>query len=147
MKLKFVLASVLLSLGVVPALLAAQEDMRRSPAPVGRKPDLVVQQFLFPPTYDKGLRVRVANLGATQAAPSVLRLTVRKIKGVAAARTMEVNLPVVAAGSGEWVLMDAKNILPNDVSLTDTTFRLNADATSLVSETNENNNEKWHNLD
>lgn len=116
------------------------------PVPVRARPDLVVREYQFPPTYDKGLRVNVSNIGTAAAGASVLRLTVRKIKGIAVGRTMEINVPAIAAGQNDWVTLDAKNILPNDVSLKDTTFRLNADATTLVSEANETNNEKWHNL-
>jgi hypothetical protein len=42
--------------------------------------------------------------------------------------------------------MDATSILPNAVSLKDTTFKVVADSTSMNAESNEGNNEKWHNL-
>jgi subtilase family serine protease len=116
------------------------------PVPSIQRPDLVVREYQFPPTYDKGLRVNVSNIGGAGAGASVLRLTVRKIKGVAVGRTMEIQVPAIAAGAHDWVTLDAKGILPNDVSLKDTTFRLNVDATTLVNESNEANNEKWHNL-
>ena len=47
---------------------------------------------------------------------------------------------------GKSILLhiDANSILPNDVSLKDTNFKLNADGTGIVAESNEGNNEVWH---
>lgn len=109
------------------------------------QPDLSIRQFLFPPTNDKALRVRVVNTGQAPSAACRLVLTVRKINGVAVGRTTYVNVPALAAGAADWLLIDAKSILPNNVSLQSTTFRLNVDATAIVSELNEANNEVWHN--
>lgn len=109
------------------------------------QPDLSIRQFLFPPTNDKALRVRVVNTGQGPSAACRLVLTVRKINGVAVGRTTHVNVPALAAGAADWLLIDAKSILPNNVSLQSTTFRLNVDATEIVAEVNEANNEVWHN--
>ena len=110
------------------------------------QPDLSIKEFLFPPTNDKALRVNVANSGKAGSPPSVLRLTVRKINGVAVGRTTEIKVPAIPAGKNKWVVIDAKSILPNNVALESTTFRLNADAGEKVAESDEGNNESWHNL-
>lgn len=108
--------------------------------------DLRVEQFLFPPTNEKALRVRVANGGGAASGVCVLRLTVRKINDVAVGRTTEIKLPPLGAGKEKWVVIDAKSILPANVALEATTFKLNVDATSVVAESDETNNEAWHNL-
>jgi hypothetical protein len=110
------------------------------------RPDLIVKQFLFPPTNDKALRVQVANTGNAASGACRLFLTVRKINGVAVGRRTHVNVPILAAGAEVWLVIDAKSILPNNVSLQSTTFKLNVDATEIVAESNESNNEAWHNL-
>ncbi|MET0646504.1 MAG: CARDB domain-containing protein [Pyrinomonadaceae bacterium] len=108
------------------------------------KPDLHIEEFVF--AGEKALRVRVANVGSAPSGLCVLRLTVRKINGVAVGRTTEVKLPAIAAGKERWVSVNAKDILPNNVTLESTTFRLNVDATEVVAESKEDNNESWHNL-
>ena len=108
--------------------------------------DLRVEQFLFPPTNEKALRVRVANGGGAASGPCVLRLTVRKINDVAVGRVTEIKLQPLGAGKEKWVVIDAKSILPVNVSLESTTFKLNVDATGVVAESDESNNEAWHNL-
>ncbi|HEX6187644.1 MAG TPA: CARDB domain-containing protein [Pyrinomonadaceae bacterium] len=109
------------------------------------QPDLSIRQFLFPPTNNKALRVRVVNTGQGPSAACRLVLTVRKINGVAVGRRTYVNVPALAAGAADWLHIDARSILPNNVSLQSTTFRLNVDATEIVAESNEANNEVWHN--
>ena len=127
-----------------------QQGQTQLPAPTNKikaksgKPDLRVEEFVF--AGDKALRVRVANVGGAPSGPCVLRLTVRKINGVAVGRVTEVNLPAIAAGKERWVAVNAKEILPNNVSLESTTFRLDVDATAVVAELKEDNNEVWHNL-
>jgi hypothetical protein len=108
--------------------------------------DLRVEQFLFPPTNEKALRVRVANGGGAASKLCVLRLTVRKINDVAVGRVTEIKLQPLGAGKEKWVVIDAKSILPVNVSLEATTFKLNVDATGVVAESDESNNEAWHNL-
>jgi hypothetical protein len=110
-------------------------------------PDLSIKQFLFPPTNDKALRVHVVNTGKAPSSACRLVLTIRRINGIAVGRTTHVNVPAIAAGAEDWLHIDAKSLLPDNVSLKSTTFRLNVDATKIVPESNEGNNEIWHNLD
>ena len=110
------------------------------------QPDLQISKFLFPPTADKKLRVQVVNSGPTASDACRLVLTVRKINGTAAGRKTHVNVPSLPAGEKVWLLLDAASILPVNVSLASTTFKLNVDATGLVAESDESNNEVWHNL-
>lgn len=110
------------------------------------QPDLIIKQFLFPPTNGKALRVHVVNKGQAVSGACRLFLTERKINGVTAGRQTHVNVPALAAGADVWVVIDAKRILPDNVSLQYTTFKLNVDATEIVAESNESNNEVWHNL-
>jgi len=111
----------------------------------GAQPDLSIEKFLFPPTNDKALRVHVVNNGNAASTPCVLRLTVRKINAVAVGRVTEIKLMPIPPGKDKWVVIDAKSILPNNVSLESTTFKLNADAAETVAELDEANNEIWHN--
>jgi hypothetical protein len=110
------------------------------------QPDLTIKQFLFPPTNDKALRVLVVNQGNAASGACRLVLTVRKINGTAVGRQTHVNVPALAPGKNVWLVIDAKSILPNNVSLQSTTFKLNVDATGIVAESDETNNEVWHNL-
>jgi len=110
------------------------------------QPDLRIRQFLFPPTNDKALRVQVSNDGNAASRASRLEVTVRKINGVAVGRKTHVTVPALAAGADVWLVIDAKSILPVNVSLKSTTFKLNADGTGIVAESDETNNEVWHNL-
>jgi len=110
------------------------------------KPDLRIKQFLFPPTNDKALRVHLVNTGQAPSGACRLFLTVRKINGVAVGRKTHVNVPALSAGADVWLVISATSILPNNVSLQSTTFKLNVDATDIVAESDESNNEVWHNL-
>lgn len=130
---------------VVSVTVEAQTRISK-PKPVAAQPDLSINEFAFPPTNNKALRVNVMNSGNAVSAPSILRLTVRKINGVAVGRTTEIKVPAIPAGKNKWVVVDAKSILPNNVALESTTFKLNADAGETVAESDEGNNEKWHNL-
>lgn len=132
-----------LNQGPAPLEQAASEPANKRARAL--QPDLSIRQFLFPPTNDKALRVRVVNTGQGPSAACRLVLTIRKINGAAVGRTTYVNVPALAAGAADWLLIDARSILPNDVSLQSTTFRLNVDATEIVAEVNEANNEVWHN--
>lgn len=109
-------------------------------------PDLKVRQFLFVPSDDKRVRVQISNGGKKVSNACRLELTVRKINGAAVGRTLHVTIPAIQPGQGDWINVDASSILPKNVSLKDTTFKLIADSTKLVAESNENNNEVWHNL-
>jgi len=149
MRIKHVVVLACLLLACAPQLPRAQENTnRRPPISIGRipRPDLIVKEYQFAPTNNKGLRVRVANIGNANAGPCVLRLTIRKINGVAVGRTMDMNVPAIAAGADDWITFIADGILPKDVDIKDTTFKLNVDFHKVVNESKENNNEKWHNL-
>jgi hypothetical protein len=110
------------------------------------QPDLMIKQFLFPPTNDKALRVHIVNQGAAASGACRLVLTVRKINGAAVGRQTHVTITALEPGKAVWLVIDAKSILPNNVTLESTTFKLNADATGIVAESDETNNEVWHNL-
>jgi hypothetical protein len=109
-------------------------------------PDLRIKKFLPLPAAPQKLKVLVMNAGLIGSAECVLRLTVRKLKGVSVGRTTEVQVPALAAGKAEWVLIDAASILPKGVALADTTFRLDVDPEDVVDEVNEKNNLVWYNL-
>jgi CARDB len=138
--------SLAVALGCSGLLAKAQSHSVAKARTNAAQPDLEIKQFLFPPANDKALRVNVANTGAAPSGLCVLRLTVRKINGIAVGRVTEVKLPPLAPGTNKWVVVNAKSILPSNVSLDSTTFKLNADATQIIAETNEGNNEMWHNL-
>ncbi len=108
--------------------------------------DLSISKFVFITGNEKVVRVHVVNSGGAPAPLCILRLTVRKINGIPAGRTTEIKLPPMAAGKDRWLLINAGRILPHNVSLEATTFKLNAVATSIVAESDEANNEVWHNL-
>lgn len=110
------------------------------------KPDLTVKGFAFGNDAEKSIKVHVRNVGNDLSGNCLLRLTVRKINGVPVGRTTEVKVPMLKKGSDYYLKLQAKHILPNNVALQDTTFRLNVDATAIVAESNETNNEVWHNL-
>jgi CARDB len=110
------------------------------------QPDLRIKQYLFSPANDKVMKVHVVNMGNAASGLCILRLTVRKINGVAVGRVKEIKLPPLRPGADKWLIVDAKSILPNNISLESTTFKLNADATEIVAESDETNNELWHNL-
>ncbi|HEX8649879.1 MAG TPA: CARDB domain-containing protein [Pyrinomonadaceae bacterium] len=109
-------------------------------------PDLRIRQYEFVSTNDKQLRVQVANQGKAASRPCRLELAIRKIKGTAVGRTAYETIPALEPGKAEWVDLTATGILPAAISLKETTFRLTADETGIVAESNEDNNETWHNL-
>jgi len=109
-------------------------------------PDLKIKQYEFDSYSDKRLRVQVANYGKAASKPCRLELTVRKINGSAVNRTASETIPAIEPGKEEWVTLNTSGILQAAISLKDTTFRLTADETGIVAESNEDNNETWHNL-
>ena len=148
MRIRNVVVLACLLLACAPQLPRAQENTNRpriGPIKILR-PDLIVKEYQFAPTNNKGLRVRVANIGNGNAGACVLRLTIRKINGAAVGRTMDMNVPAIPAGGDDWITFIADGILPKAVDIKDTTFKLNVDFTTVVSESKETNNEKWHNL-
>lgn len=108
-------------------------------------PDLAIKQYEFVSTNNKSLRVQVANYGKAASGPCRLELSVRKINGAAATRTAFEMIPAIEPGKVEWVALSATGILQAAISLKDTTFRLRVDETGIVAESNEDNNEAWHN--
>jgi subtilase family serine protease len=71
---------------------------------------------------------------------------VRKIGDASVGRVTRATIPALQPGKYAKMLVNATNILPNAVKLKDTTFKAVADSTNLNAESNEGNNEKWHNL-
>lgn len=108
-------------------------------------PDLKISQYEFVSTNDKRVRVLIANDGKAASAPCRLELAIRKINGSAVTRSAYETIPAIKPGKEEWVTLSATGILPAAISLKDTTFRLIADETRIVAESNEDNNETWHN--
>jgi subtilase family serine protease len=108
-------------------------------------PDLKIRQYEFDSYSDKRLRVQVENYGKAASRPCRLELAIRKIKGSAVTRTASETIPAIEPGKVEWVTLNASGIVPAAVSLKDTTFRLTVDETGIVAESNEDNNETWHN--
>jgi subtilase family serine protease len=108
-------------------------------------PDLIIRQYEFDSYNDKRVRVQVANDGKALSSPCRLELAIRKINGSAVTRTAYETIPALKPGKEEWVTLSATGILPAAISLKDTTFRLIVDETGIVAESNEDNNERWHN--
>jgi len=94
----------------------------------------------------KVVLVRIMNAGNSATTACRLTLTVRKINGVTANRQKVATVQALAPGKEVWVLIDATSILPNSVEVEATSFKLNVDAANLLDESNESNNEAWHNL-
>ena len=76
----------------------------------------------------------------------ILELTVRKIGNASVGRVKRGTIPVIQPGQFVKIPLDATSILPVAVNLKDTTLKVIADSTNLNAESNEGNNEKWHNL-
>ncbi|HEX6187647.1 MAG TPA: CARDB domain-containing protein [Pyrinomonadaceae bacterium] len=129
-----------------PATSAHAAETNGNAVIVVASPDLRISEFVFPAHNDKAVRVRIVNGGSVASALCVLRLTVRKINGFPVGRIVEIKLPPLAPGKDTWLVIGASNILPRNVTLAATTFKLNADATSIVTESDEGNNEVWHKL-
>lgn len=109
-------------------------------------PDLIVRGNEFEFVGNKAVNVYVSNNGDAPSKRCVLELTVRKIGGTAVGRTKRATIPAIEPGKFVKISVDATSILPNAVNLKDTTFKVIADSTKLNAESNEDNNEKWHNL-
>lgn len=109
-------------------------------------PDLIVRGNEFEFVGNKMVNVYVSNNGDAPSTRCVLELTVRKIGGTAVGRVTKATIPALQPGKFAKIPVNATNILPNNVNLKDTTFKVIADSTNLNAESNEGNNEKWHNL-
>lgn len=128
--------------GRIPAAAAHKRDL---PLTIGL-PDLRIRAFQFVPGHVKKVRVHVVNTGVSAAGHNRLQLTVRRINGVPVGRMKHAVVAPLAAGKDTWIVIDADSILPSNVKLEATTFRLDVDATKDVNEANESNNLEWHNL-
>lgn len=144
--LKQVTTIIAVTLGCILAVQAQSQRPGVTRRVAAELPDLQIRQFVFSPTNDKAIKIHLANTGGGASVLSILRLTVSRINGVSVSRVAEIKLPPLAPGKDKWLVINAKGILPTNVSLESTTFKLNADATSLVVESDEANNEVWHNL-
>lgn len=109
-------------------------------------PDLIVRGNEFEFAGNKMVNVYVSNNGDAPSGRCVLELTVRKIGGASVGRVTKATIPAIQPGKYVKIPVDAANILPNAVNLKDTTFKVVADSTNMNAESNEGNNEKWHNL-
>lgn len=109
-------------------------------------PDLIVRGNEFEFAGNKVVNVYVSNNGDAPSKRCILELTIRKIGGVSAGRKTTAKIPVIQPGQFVKIPVDATSILPIAVNLKDTTFKVVADSTNINAESNETNNEKWHNL-
>jgi hypothetical protein len=109
-------------------------------------PDLIVRGNEFEFVGNKMVNVYVSNNGDAPSKRCVLGLTVRKIGDSAVGRVTRATIPAIQPTKFVKIQVNATSILPNNVNLQDTTFKVIADSTNLNAESNEGNNEKWHNL-
>lgn len=109
-------------------------------------PDLIVRGNEFEFVGNKMVNVYVSNNGDAPSKRCVLELTVRKIGNANVGRATTAIIPSIQPGKYVKIPVDATKILPNAANLKDTTFKAVADSTNINAESNEGNNEKWHNL-
>jgi hypothetical protein len=109
-------------------------------------PDLIVRGNEFEFAGSKTVNVYVSNNGDAPSTRCILELTVRKIGAANVGRVTKATIPALQPGKFTKIPVDATSILPNNVNLKDTTFKVIADSTNMNAESNEGNNEKWHNL-
>jgi hypothetical protein len=109
-------------------------------------PDLIVRGNEFEFAGNKVVNVYVSNNGDAPSKRCVLELTVRKIGDARVGRVTKATIPAIEPTKFVKIPVDATNILPVAVNLKDTTFKVIADSTNINAESNEGNNEKWHNL-
>ncbi len=109
-------------------------------------PDLIVRGNEFEFVGNKIVNVYVSNNGTLSSRGCRLALTVRKIGASSVGRVVTAQIPRLQPGKYVKIVVDATSILPVNVNLKDTTFKVVADSTSINPELNEDNNEKWHNL-
>jgi hypothetical protein len=110
-------------------------------------PDLIVRGNEFEFVGNKMVNVYVSNNGDLPSKRCVLELTIRKIGDSSVGRVARARIPAIQPGKYVKILVNATSILPNAVNLKDTTFKVIADSTNINTESNESNNEKWHNLE
>lgn len=109
-------------------------------------PDLIVRGNEFEFVGDKIVNVYVSNNGDAASKRCILELTVRKIGDASVGRVTKATIPAIQPGKFTKIPVNATSILPNAIKLKDTTFKVIADSTNINAESNEDNNEKWHNL-
>lgn len=109
-------------------------------------PDLIVRGNEFEFAGNKMVNVYVSNNGDAPSKRCILELTVRKIGDASVGRVKRATIPAIQPGKYVKIPVNATSILPNAVNLKDTTFKVIADSTNINAESNEGNNEKWHNL-
>jgi len=109
-------------------------------------PDLIVRGNEFEFVGNKIVNVYVSNNGTRSSRKCILTLTVRKIGNSRVGRVVTAEIPSIQPTKYVKIEVDATSILPVDVNLKDTTFKVVADSNGRNPELNENNNEKWHNL-
>ncbi|MCA1558432.1 MAG: hypothetical protein LC731_07835 [Acidobacteria bacterium] len=109
-------------------------------------PDLIVRGNEFEFAGNKIVNVYVSNNGDATSKRCILELTVRKIGAAAVGRVKKATIPAIMPGKFVKIPVNATSILPQAVNLKDTTFKVIADSTNINAESNEGNNEKWHNL-
>ncbi|HYY58030.1 MAG TPA: CARDB domain-containing protein [Pyrinomonadaceae bacterium] len=109
-------------------------------------PDLIVRGNEFEFVGNKMVNVYVSNNGDVTSKLCILELTVRKIGDASVGRVKRARIPAIEPGKFVKIPVNAASILPNNVNLKDTTFKVIADSTNINAESNESNNEKWHNL-
>jgi hypothetical protein len=110
-----------------------------------QRPDLTIKNFRFSPNAPQNVSIRVLNQGNGIAKPSKMKLVVRKINGTPVGREIEVNVPVFQPSESKNITIDASSILPGNVQLKDTSFRVDVDSSQLVKEVDETNNRMTHN--
>jgi hypothetical protein len=109
-------------------------------------PDLIVRGNEFEFIGNKMVNVYVSNNGDAPSKRCLLELTVRKIGNASVGRVTKAIIPALQPGKYTSIKVDATSILPANVNLKDTTFKVVADSNNSNAESNEDNNEKWHNL-
>jgi hypothetical protein len=114
-------------------------------------PDLQIKQYEFHQSDVKKVRVLIVNtaMGASGPAqikpgPALLHLTVQKIGDAQVSRKVDVELPNIPGKESKWLMIDAAGILPKNVALKDTAFRLDIDPTHVIDEIDEDNNQAFH---
>jgi hypothetical protein len=108
-------------------------------------PDLIVRGNEFEFVGNKAVNVYISNNGDAPSKRCIVELTVRKIGDAAVGRAKTATIPAIQPGKFVKIPIDATSILPNAVNLKDTTFKVVADSSNINAESNEGNNEKWHN--
>jgi hypothetical protein len=76
------------------------------------------------PNRDKVVLVHIVNTGNSATTECKLVLTITKINGVAANRQKDVIVSALASRKDTWVMIDATSVLPKNLELEATSFKL-----------------------